>query len=102
MLPTILLAALQTVQAAAAPPSVAEMRPLTRAVPDSPGKCPEATLHYAQEDVARGPRRLIELPPGRLELAVMREFDGCPIPAVVREGIGGNSVLPPGRAPSHR
>ena len=92
MLLTILLAALQTAQAAAVPASGAEMRPLMRAVPGSPGKCPETTLHYAQEDVSRGPRRLIELPPGRLELAVMREFDGCPIPAVVREGIGGNPV----------
>ena len=35
-------------------------------------------------------RRLDELPPGRLELAVLREVDGCVIPAVVHEGIGGN------------
>jgi hypothetical protein len=34
------------------------------------------------------PQRLDQLPPGRLELTVMREVDGCPIPAVVREGIG--------------
>ena len=34
------------------------------------------------------PRTLDELPPGRLELTVLREVDGCPIPAVLREGIG--------------
>ena len=34
------------------------------------------------------PRTLDELPPGRLEHTVLREVDGCPIPAVLREGIG--------------
>lgn len=34
------------------------------------------------------PQRLDELPPGRLELTVMRELDNCPIPVVIREGIG--------------
>jgi hypothetical protein len=29
------------------------------------------------------------MPPGRLELAVLREVDGCPIPAVVRESWSG-------------
>lgn len=35
------------------------------------------------------PRTLDKLPPGRLELSVLREVDGCAIPAVLREGIGG-------------
>jgi len=34
------------------------------------------------------PRTLDELPPGRLELTVLRQVDGCPIPAVLRERIG--------------
>jgi len=34
------------------------------------------------------PQRLDELPPGRLELTVMRMVDGCPQPAVIRENIG--------------
>ena len=88
MLLTILLAALQ---AAAAPAPEAGMRPLMRIAPDSSEKCPEATLRHAEENIARRPRRLIELPPGRLELAVMRQVDGCPIPAVIREGIGRQS-----------
>jgi hypothetical protein len=37
-------------------------------------------------------RRLDELPQGRLEYAVHREVDGCAIPAVVREGIGGSAA----------
>ena len=93
MLLTILLAALQLAQAPAAPAPEAGLRPLVR--PDAgPKHCPRATLRYAEENGPSGPRRLIELPAGRLELAVMREFDGCPIPAVVREGFGGNPVRP--------
>ena len=34
------------------------------------------------------PQRLDRLPPGRLEYGVFRQVDGCPIPAVVREGVG--------------
>jgi hypothetical protein len=33
-------------------------------------------------------RRLDQLPPGRLDLAVMRQVDGCPQPVTVREGYG--------------
>jgi hypothetical protein len=53
-------------------------------------RCPELSPRIADERShgARA-RRLDELPPGRLELAVLREIDGCAIPAVVHEGIGG-------------
>ena len=54
-------------------------------------KCPNAYPRVAEEGMGGArPRTLGELPPGRLELAVVREIDGCAIPAVVREGIGGN------------
>jgi hypothetical protein len=33
-------------------------------------------------------RRLDQLPPGRLDLAVMRQVDRCPQPVTVREGYG--------------
>jgi hypothetical protein len=33
-------------------------------------------------------RRLDQLPPGRLDLAVMREVGGCPQPVTIREGYG--------------
>lgn len=97
MLLTILLAALQLAQAPAASAPTPEFRQILP--PDSRAKdCPRATLRYAEEDVRRGARRLIELPPGRLELAVMREFDGCPIPAILRDGIGGRPQGPEGQS----
>jgi hypothetical protein len=43
-------------------------------------------------------RRLDELPPGNLILAVMREVDGCVEPVIVRYGYGLGSGAPPSRA----
>lgn len=44
--------------------------------------------HHATTMKAK-PRRLGELPPGKLVLTVLRKDErGCPIPLVVREGIG--------------
>ena len=86
MLLTILLSLLQAVTPAT-PASTAELSPPNSALNDS--KCPNATVRQADEGAAPRARRLDELPPGRLELAVLREVDGCPIPAVLQEGIGG-------------
>ena len=52
-------------------------------------KCPNATSWFAGQSRGADARRLDQLPPGRLELTVVREVDGCPIPAVLREGISG-------------
>ena len=54
-------------------------------------KCLNPTVRQADEQAGNRARRLDELPPGRLEFAVFREMDGCVIPAVVHENIGGNS-----------
>ena len=54
-------------------------------------KCLNPTVRQAEEQAGNRARRLDELPPGRLEFAVLREVDGCVIPAVVQENIGGNS-----------
>ncbi|WP_129793336.1 hypothetical protein [Sphingosinicella sp. CPCC 101087] len=61
------------------------------AATDAAPACPNLAPRYADEGwvVRSRPRRLIELPPGRLELAVHRVVDGCPVPAVLRDGIGG-------------
>jgi hypothetical protein len=56
-------------------------------------KCPDLRPRLVQRHDSLGLQRLIELPPGRLELAVHREVDGCPIPAVLREGIGGRGGI---------
>lgn len=53
-------------------------------------KCPESRLRQAEGRHSAKVRRLDQLPPGSLELTVLREIDRCPIPAVLREGIGGN------------
>lgn len=58
---------------------------------DAPKRCVRPSTQMAtvlRKNVA--PRRLDQLPPGRLELTVMREIDNCPIPAVLRDNIGGN------------
>ena len=86
-MPVLLLLALFSLTAASpprpAPVAAAEATPFI-----TPQKCPEATIHYTDQTRGARPRRLDELPPGRLELTVLREVDGCPIPAVLREGIG--------------
>jgi hypothetical protein len=86
MLLTILLSALQAAVATAAPPAVTSPSP---AVAAASGKCPE-TMHWADTDRRPGARRLDQLPPGRLELTVLRAMGNCPEPVVLREGIGGN------------
>ena len=51
--------------------------------------CPSARRHEAgRSPRPMRPQRLTELPPGRLELAVLREIDHCPVSAVLREGVG--------------
>jgi hypothetical protein len=87
MLLTILLAALQLVPAAPTT-GQAELRPYVAGFGAGPN-CQRATVRHAGQSKTLRPRRFNELPAGRLELAVMREVDGCPIPAVVREGLGG-------------
>ena len=86
MLLTILLPALQATVAAAAPRVVISAAPFVAA---ASAKCPE-TMHWADIDRRPVARRLDQLPPGRLELTVLREVGNCPEPVVLREGIGGN------------
>jgi hypothetical protein len=96
MLLTMLFAALSLAPAASSP-----LRPMDRSLTSTPD-CPNARGYHASEEPARlRPRRLGELPPGRLELTVLRGFDGCPIPAVLRENIGGVRA-PDARAPGRR
>jgi NaMN:DMB phosphoribosyltransferase len=94
MLLTILLAA-----ALAAPPPAAPgefQAPMPGA---SARMCPTAT-HQAEGGRALV-RRLDRLPPGRLELAVLRGVGRCMAPVIVREGIGAVAD-PDGREPGRR
>ena len=63
----------------------------------TPNECAGPTVHMAdRKGQGARARRLDELPPGRLEFAVFREVDGCPIPAVVHENIGRAPAPEPG------
>lgn len=55
--------------------------------PFDPAKCPD-NMRHAKGARAEA-RKLGDLPSGDLHLAVVREVDGCPVPTVVRQGIGG-------------
>jgi hypothetical protein len=52
-----------------------------------PARCLDTEPRRTQGQ-ALGPQRLDQLPPGNLTLTVLREVDGCPQPATVREGYG--------------
>jgi hypothetical protein len=88
MLLTFLLTALSSV-AAPAPERPVTIHTLPPIAVDARKACPRAEVRMAERPNGVRAERLIELPPGRLELTVLREFDGCPIPAVLREGVGG-------------
>ncbi len=97
MLLTMLFAAVALSPAASLP-----LRPMEAPLSVKMRDCPNARTYHAEDGPARlRPRRLDELPPGRLELTVLREFDGCPIPAVMREGLGAAGD-PDGRQPGRR
>ena len=88
----ILLAALALPSSA---PATEREAPTARtpAVAKSQQPCQRATVQMANRlNGGLTVRNLGELPPARLEHTVLREFDGCPIPAVVREGIGASGI----------
>ena len=86
MLLTVLLAALELTQAAAAAPTATAPSPAARGF-GSDKDCRRPELQMTKD--ALRPRRFGELSAtARLELAVIREIDGCPIPAVLNEGVG--------------
>ena len=86
-MPSPLMLVLLTTSAASPQPPAA--LPVDPAAPNAERKCmslgPQAAA-ILRKGVR--PQRLDELPPGRLELTVMRVVDGCPQPAVIRENIG--------------
>ena len=99
MLSMILLAASTLTSAQAALPPASSAGSLPSRVIGTVGReeCPSASVRIIDES-RKGlrARRLGELPPGQLELSVLREVDGCPIPAVVREDLG-EPLNPAGR-----
>lgn len=49
---------------------------------------PIRNVRRADTPAATGAQRLIDLPPGNLDLAVMRRIGDCPEPVTIREGYG--------------
>jgi hypothetical protein len=63
------------------------------AAPEPPKSARECRRHDLQQatrgiDPPPSPRRLDQLPPGNLELAVQRQVDGCIEPTIIRYGVG--------------
>ena len=55
-----------------------------------PAKADCRLTHHAGPQGKAEAKKLTELPPGQLVLTVFRrDKNGCPVPLVVREGIGG-------------
>ena len=92
MLSIMLFAALPVIAASPPAPAASEVR-TSVAVPAARKDCRDTMLHMTEQPGSTRARRLDQLPPGRLELTVMRQVGGCPIPAVLREGIGGAPQL---------
>lgn len=86
-LPLALLPLASAASAASAPPAAIPRGGEIVLTP--PAHC-DRNSHVVRTDVPGTveARRLDQLPPGRLDLAVMRQVDGCPQPVTVREGYG--------------
>lgn len=87
--PIVLAVFLSATTSAAQPPQPepAAREPLTGSTATG-GPCRFADLRrHATGDRAQA-QRLGDLPPGDLELAVVRSFDGCMMPVIVRQGFG--------------
>ncbi|HZF95799.1 MAG TPA: hypothetical protein VEZ20_13120 [Allosphingosinicella sp.] len=90
--PFMIAALLSAASSAAQPPAPAPApaRPPIAAPPSlGTGTClSDLRREAASTPATSRPRRLGELPPGDLQLTVMREVDGCHEPVIVRQGFG--------------
>ncbi|HEY0013519.1 MAG TPA: hypothetical protein VGB79_11805 [Allosphingosinicella sp.] len=91
--PFMLAALLPAASSAAQPPESAQWAGRSPRAPVTLGT--GTCLRDLRRDARGAPRlmrRLDELPPGNLQLAVMREVDGCPEPVIVHYGIGAGTA----------
>ena len=65
--------------------------------PTPPDRCRSDAPRAADFAGTVAAQRLDRLPAGNLDLAVMREVDGCPEPVTVREGYGAMGTNSPPR-----
>ena len=85
ILPLAFLASASAAGAPAAPSSVQRNGDIRATAPDH---CRSNAPRIADAPDTVPARRLDHLPAGNLDLAVMREVDGCPEPVTIREGYG--------------
>lgn len=85
VVPLALLAFASAASAPAAPSSAARNGDIRLT---SPGRCRSDSPRVADSPGTVAAQRLDRLPAGNLDLAVMREVDGCPEPVTIREGYG--------------
>ncbi len=78
---TALIALLAAYPALAAPADDKRVQP-------DPAQCLQDAPRFAQTNPGGGTRKLGEMPPGDLSLAVVREVEGCRTATVVRYGYG--------------
>ncbi|MEA3012252.1 MAG: hypothetical protein QOD42_797 [Sphingomonadales bacterium] len=88
------LALLAFASAAGAPaaPSSAPRNGAIRLTPAD--RCRSDAPRVADSPGTVAAQRLDQLPAGNLDLAVMREVDGCPEPVTIREGYGAMGARP--------
>ena len=86
--PFMIAALLSAASSAAQPPAPARA-PVAAPPSLGTGTCLRDLRRDAGSTPATSrPRRLGELPPGDLQLTVMREIEGCQEPVIVRQGFG--------------
>ncbi len=93
-IPLVTAAALLSAGSSLAQPAPAPSEPLVFGASEPQRECRSDQVHRAKRGDAPAARRLGELPPGNLELAVLREVDGCREPVIVRYGIGAAAGQP--------
>ena len=86
----VLTASLPLTASSAAPAPEAARQPHPRTGFAQQGEqCEKFEVQHAIGNTPTRSNKLGELPPGKLQLAVMRKVDDCWVPTIVRQGYGG-------------
>lgn len=103
--PILAAAALASAASSAAPPAEPSRTPPAPQAAPAAAPSPLQECRRLYQPVPAGPRpgmraelrKLDELPPANLVLAVYNQVDGCPVPVIVRHGYGLGAEAAPGR-----
>jgi hypothetical protein len=87
--------------AAADSASLEPAQPFLTATGATPDRCdPHGRVQRTDAPQAMRAVPLTELPPGNLDLAVMRQVGGCPEPVTIRQNFGAVAPEGPAKAPA--